>query len=463
MTFSSLLLWAAIATSFSPEEFRAGAFAVAITPPAGIPMAGYYSERGARGVHDDLFAKAIVLEQGQTRAALVALDLIAAPRDLVEDARAEIDRTCHVPGANVMISATHSHTGPIVDTKNRFGGQSELVKGYRASLPARIAEAVRQAESRLAPVTLSVAHGQESSIAFNRRYHMKDGSVGWNPGKGNPLILKPAGTIDPDVPVLYFETADKKPLATYVNYAVHLDNIGQPLISADMPATLSRCLADWKGPEMVTLFTAGCCGDVNHIDVHWKEAQSGFANPARMGMILAGEVLRTWPRLTPIDTSPLRIKGELVSLPLAKLKDGDIEKARATVTRMTGEPSKRPPFMELVQAFKVLDVAERNGKPHEVEVQVIALGKEVAWVSLPGEVFTELGLAIKQDSPFPNTVIAELANGLLGYIPSRRAYAQGNYEVVSARCAEGSGERLVDAAVKILKDLHAESAAIPRR
>ena len=427
-----------------------------ITPPPGIPMAGYYSERGARGIHDDLFAKAIVIERGDTRAALVALDLIAAPRNLVEDARSEIGRICHVPGANVMISATHSHTGPVVDTKNRFGGQSDLVKNYRASLPARIAEAVRQAEARLAPATLSVAHGRESSIAFNRRFHMKDGSVGWNPGKGNPLILKPAGTIDPDVPVLYFETADRKPVATYVNYAVHLDNIGQPLISADMPATLSHCLADWKGPEMVTLFTAGCCGDVNHIDVHWKEAQSGFANPARMGVILAGEVLRTWPRLSSIDASPLRIKSTIVSLPLADLKDGDVDKARATVTRLSDEPSKPPPFMELVHAFKVLDVAAQNGKPHEVEVQVIALGKEVAWVSLPGEVFTELGLAIKQDSPFPNTVIAELANGLLGYIPSRRAYAQGNYEVVSARCAEGSGERLVDAALKILKDLHAD-------
>ena len=312
-----------------------------------------------------------------------------------------------------MISATHSHTGPVVDTKSAFGGQSPLVKSYRASLPARIAEAVRQAESRLAPATLSVARGRETSIAFNRRFHMKDGTVGWNPGKGNPLILKPAGTIDPDVPVLFFETADKKPVATYVNFAVHLDNIGEPMISADMPATLSRCLADFKGPEMVTLFTAGCCGDVNHIDVHWKEAQRGFGNPARMGIIRAGEVLRMWPRLTSIDAAPLRVKTATVSLPLAELKDGDVEDARATSVRMSGEASKRPPFMEMVQRFKVLDVAA-NGKPHEVEVQVIALGKEVAWVSLPGEVFTELGLAIKQDSPFPCTIIAELANGLLG-------------------------------------------------
>ncbi len=252
-----------------------------------------------------------MIEQGGATAALVALDLIAAPRDLVEDARAAIDRTCRVRGTNVMISATHSHTGPVVDTKNAFGGQSNLVKSYRASLPAKIAEAVHQAEARLAAVTLSVARGQETSIAFNRRFHMKDGTVGWNPGKGNPLIIKPAGTIDPDVPVLFFETPDKKPVATYVNYAVHLDNIGAPLISADMPATLIRCLADFKGPDMVTLFTAGCCGDVNHIDVHWKEPQGGFGNPARMGVILAGEVLRTWPRLKPIETAPLHVKSAI--------------------------------------------------------------------------------------------------------------------------------------------------------
>ena len=111
----------------------------------------------------------------------------------------------------------------------------------------------------------------------------------------------------------------------------------------------------------------------------------------------------------------------------------------------------------------MLDVAARKGRPHEVEVQVVALGNEVAWVSLPGEIFTELGLAIKQDSPFPLTIIAELANGSIGYIPSRRAYAQGNYEVVSARCAEGSGERLVDAAVKLLRELQVESTHQPTR
>ena len=456
MRLINLLLCTSLATSVSAAELRVGAASVVITPPAGIPMAGYYSERGAKGVHDDLHAKAIVLEEGGAMAALVALDLITTPRELVEDARREIERATHVPAASVMISATHSHTGPVLDRNSPFGGRSELVARYRAELPAKIADAVGQAKTHMVPARLSAARGLESAIAFNRRYHMKDGTVGWNPGKRNPNIVKPAGTIDPDVPVVFFESLDREPLAAYVNYAVHLDNVGEPLISADMPATLSRCLADYKGPEMVTLFTAGCCGDINHIDVNWGEEQRGFANAARMGTILAAEVLRAWPRLRPVETAGLRVKTAVVSLPLPELGKDDVEKSRAIIARVEDPQSKRPGFLEMVWAFKVRDAAARQGRPHEVEVQVIALGNEVAWVSLPGEIFTELGLGIKQDSPFPYTIFAELANGSIGYIPSRRAYAQGNYEVVSARCAEGSGERLVDAAVKMLKEMHAE-------
>jgi hypothetical protein len=102
----------------------------------------------------------------------------------------------------------------------------------------------------------------------------------------------------------------------------------------------------------------------------------------------------------------------------------------------------------------VLDVEARQGKPTGVEVQVIALGRDLARASLPGEIFVELGLAIKQDSPFTHTIIAELANGSIGYIPTRRAYTQGNYEVICARCATGFGELLADAVITLLKELY---------
>ena len=153
-----------------------------------------------------------------------------------------------------------------------------------------------------------------------------------------------------------------------------------------------------------------------------------------------------------------------VPLPLAKISPEEIPKAQEVVDRHRANQGTNPPdFLEGVKAYQVLDVEARHGAPIEVEVQVIALGTDVAWVSLPGEIFVELGLAIKQDSPFRLTTITELANGAIGYIPTRRAYTQGNYEVVSARCAEGSGEMLVDAAIKLLKELYAENSAAGKR
>src|SRR5262249_2255805 len=339
-----------------------------------------------------------------------------------------------------------------------LGGTSDLALRYTAELPMKIAQAVKLAGERLAPARATIGHGHEGSIAFNRRYHMVDGTVGWNPGKLNPRIVKPAGPIDPDVPVVMFTSPAKKPLAVYVNYAVHLDNIGGLKISADLPYTLSKLIEDVLGPELVTVYTTGCCGDVNHVDVNWAEPQKGFENAARMGTILAAEVLRTTPRLKPVADGALRFKSEIVKLPLPHVTPEEVAKARDTVQRRgDGRSSNRVPFLEQVQAFKVLDVDARRGQPHEVEVQVVAIGRVIAWVSLPGEIFVELGLALKQASPFPHTIIAELANGSVGYIPARRAFAQGNYEVISTRCAEGSGELLVATAVRLLQELFADA------
>ena len=155
----------------------------------------------------------------------------------------------------------------------------------------------------------------------------------------------------------------------------------------------------------------------------------------------------------PLTNTAPRARSGIVRLPLPKITETDLERARATVNRLADRQTK---FLDKVDAFKVLDVAAREGKPWEVEVQVIALGQQVAIVGLPGEIFVELGLAIKKGSPFPVTVIAELANGSIGYIPNRSAYAEGNYEVVSARCAEGAGELLAECAVKLLHQLRTD-------
>ena len=433
---------------------RAGAAQVRITPPLGAPLAGYYYNRGADGVHDDLWAKAIVIEHDGTTAALVACDLIGIPRHLIDASRSAIERATGIPASRVMISATHAHTGPVLTSPgsryNLEGEMASIARSYAESLPGLIASSVQNAQAALRPARLSAAISREDSLSFNRRFFLNDGTVGWNPGKLNPKIVRPAGPIDPALPILYLESPDAHPIAAYVNFALHLDTVGGTQFSADYPYTLSTLLASVKGPEMITLFTIGTAGNINHIDVTSAAPQKGHGEAARIGTVLAADVLRAWPKLSPIDAGKLAVRSEIVRLPLAAFTPADLEKAKE-VSAKFGKPNAAP-FLDQVQAGKVMELAPRKGQPLEAEVQVISLGRDLAWVGLPGEIFAELGAAIKSTSPFRYTIIAELANGSIGYVPNREAWPQGNYEVVSARCAQGCGEMLVDAAQRLLTE-----------
>lgn len=457
MRKATLLLLAAALAGLA-GELRVGTAALKITPPLGAPMAGYYYNRGAEGVHDELYAKALVFEQDGARAALVACDLISMPGPIARRARKLIEQAAGIPPERVMISSTHAHTGPVLvaggSRYNLEGRMAELAREYAEALPARIAEAVKMAGGNLRAATGSAAVGREETLTFCRRFHMKDGKVAWNPGKRNPNILRPAGPIDPSVPVIYFETPQGEPVATYVNYALHLDTVGGLHYSADYPYTLATLLGKLKGPGMLTMFTIGCAGNLNHIDVKSAEPQKGHGEAARIGTVLAGEVLRASARLRPVTAGPLRGRSRMVNLPLPAVTAEDVQWA-ARITPKFGARDAAP-FMDLVRAFKIADVDARKGRPLEAEVQVISLGRDVAWVALPGEIFTELGMAIKKASPFPYTVVVELANDSLGYIPNRESYPEGAYEVESARCAAGSGEMLVEAALALLGELHGQ-------
>jgi hypothetical protein len=420
-------------------------------------MAGYYYNRAAEGVHDDLHAKAIVLDVDGSRAALVACDLASLPRTVVEEARRSIAKDPGIAPERVMISATHAHTGPVVlggwSRYNLEGTMAEIAQQYARDLPKKIAAAVVKANAALQPARAAAAVGHEDSISFNRRFFLNDGTVGWNPGKLNPKIVRPAGPIDPEAPVVAFRSQQGKDIAAYVNFALHLDTVGGLEYSADYPFTLSTALAAAKGRDLVTLFTIGCAGNVNHIDVTSKEPQKGHGEAARIGTLLAAAVLKAYRGMKEVDATHLDARSAVVTAPLAELPPGSLERSQEIAAKF-GKPNAAP-FLDFVQAFKVIDVAERKGVPFDAEVQVIRLGMDVAWVGLPGEIFVELGQAIKAGSPFRHTIVVELANGSLGYIPDRKAYPQGNYEVVSARVGAGSGELLVGKALALLGELFA--------
>jgi hypothetical protein len=202
---------------------------------------------------------------------------------------------------------------------------------------------------------------------------------------------------------------------------------------------------------MVTAFSQGCSGNINHINVKTNTPQSGHFEAERLGTVLAGEVIKTYARLSALDINKITVKSEMIDLPLAPISKDELPWAReiaAKYGKLDGAP-----FLDFVKAFKLLEIDSRNGKPIDAEIQVFTLGEKFAIVSLPGEVFTEIGQYIKSRSPYPYTIITELTNAALGYFPDRKAYIEGNYEVITSRVAPGSAEILAENALRMLNQL----------
>ncbi len=406
-------------------------------------MAGYYHFRACDGVIDDIHASALVLDDGAQRAALVTLDLIDAPRAIVEDVRRRVESAGLLRGEHVMISATHAHTGPVPGRLLRTPDAPELGSDsahgqYLAGLPEKIVASVC------------------TDTSFCRRFYLRDGSVGWNPGKLNPAVMLPCGPIDPEVQGIFFEPPHAEgdhvaALAVYANFSMHPDTVGGTKVSADYPGVIAKLLSGYHGKDSVVLYGNGASGNLNHLDVRWARRQSGIEEANRLGTLIAAAMLRADKDRRPVAEGPLRVKSLRVPLAVPAVSPEAAEMARLTVS---GKRQPAPGFMDLVRANRLLDLEPLHGEPIPAEVQVVTLGRDVAWVALPGEIFSELGLALKKRSPFARTVITTLANGSVGYVPDRRSYAEKAYEAESARVEPGSGEQLVEAAVQLLAELH---------
>jgi hypothetical protein len=426
-----------VATALGAVE--AGVATVDITPPKGAPLAGYYFNRAATGTHDTLQAKAIVLRDRDTRLVLVTCDLIAMPEGIVARAREAIQRDTGIRAANVMISATHTHTAPVVLSGfSRYVLEGEMLRiaqEYAEALPGLIARAVVEANRALQPAKLFAAMESEGTLAFNRRFHMRDGSVAWNPGKATTEIVRPAGPIDPAVAVLFIESAKGDALAVYVNYAIHSDTVGGTEFSADFSHVLETSLRAALGPRVTTLFTMGCAGNINHLDVAWKAPQKGHTEAARIGTVLAAAVLQALKKKEWIEEPALAAAS--MTLPVKTVAPG------------VRYPGMRSDFLQQVANARDEELRSYEKAERMAEVQYFWLSKKHTIAGLPGEIFVELGLRLRAGAAVKWLAIATQANGNVGYVPDRKAYEQGNYEVVSSRVRAGEGERLVEEVLRL--------------
>jgi hypothetical protein len=221
---------------------------------------------------------------------------------------------------------------------------------------------------------------------------------------------------------------------------------------------------------MISIFGTGCCGDINHVNP--RESERNKAD--FIGNSLGDSIQRQIPHLHRLGRTDLIVKSRTVQL---QLQDATKDEVAASIKILQAAQRKeKVEFLEHVTAYKKLMLDQlRHREPYAktdehitwglsrslagigeklpVEVTVMTLGSDVAIVCLPGEVFVELGLAIKQGSPFPTTLVFELSNCVETiYIPTRAAYAGGSYEVTNSATEPGSGEQLVETALTLLRE-----------
>jgi hypothetical protein len=430
-----------------------------ITPPVGYRMSGYFYERLSTGVLNPLRAKALVLSQGKEKFAWVFCDLVGVPKELTDQIRDEAAGATGIPREQIFIAATHTHTGPLYfgplrdyfheASTQRAGADPQEKSDYAASLRQKLVQAIQQASSSATPVEIHAGTAQQDGLSFNRRYVMRDGSVRTNPGKLNPDIARPAGPIDPQVGLLQFRRGGK-PAAGVAVFGLHCDTTGGTEFAADYPFFLHRELQKQFSDDYLSAFAAGTCGDVNHLDLSTDRPQKSFQESERIGATLAATVVKALSELPPVEQPSLAAVSKTVATPLQHYSEQEIHAARGKLPKVG---MRELPGLEQVAAVKIVGIGDYGTETRAMDVQAFRLSDTFALVALTGELFAELGLAIKQKSPFSTTLVVELANDYPGYIPTRRAFAEGGYEPTNSKVAPGGGELLVDAAIELLHSL----------
>lgn len=446
-----------------------------ITPPVGFPMAGYYHERLAEGTIDPLKAKALVFRQGETAGALVVCDLIGIATDLSREIKRRASAETGIPTSNIVIAATHSHTAPdyMKELWLYLGKEKQdaLRMAYIEKLIQQPVAAIAQANSQVGQFTLETGTAwQQTPVSFNRRFVMRDGSVQTWQALSNPNVVRAAGPIDPRIEVLAVRDLQEGTVhGVLSNFALHLDTVGGMRWSADYPHFIERTLRDNFGAGVISIFGTGCCGDINHVD----PAADQRNKADKIGQAIGDTIVQHFNGLSPLNSKRLQVLSQVVELPLQVVSQQEIERAIQLVAMVKAGGS--VDFFDHVTSYKhlVLDqflhkepFAETSkhitwglsrslagiGSTLPVEVTTMTLGNEVAIVCLPGEVFVELGLAIKQASPFRTTIVIELSNAVETiYVPHRAAYAGGSYEVTNSALQPGGGEMLVETALALLR------------
>lgn len=418
----------------------AGVACLDITPPLGTMIPGAFQDRFAEKVRDPLHVRSFVVEREGEGVAIVVCDLLGVKREYLDRAKERIAVETELSAERVLISCTHTHTGAATGDD-----------AYTAFLIDRIADAVRLAWQSRKPAQVGSGRALEDRVVFNRRYRMSDGSVRTNPGVGNPDVVAPMGPIDPEIGVLCLQGVDGETIGLLGNYALHYIGVPESTysISADYFGVFSTLIQRMRNASFVAALSNGACGDINNIDVlgDKRPVKDRFLHSERVAGLIAAGVLWVWNEMD--FAADLSIGAAMQEVVLArKSTPSEVDMARVREI----EDMERPTMAE--RAFVRRITKRMADVPDQVRtwVQALRIG-DLGIAAVPGELMVELGLDLKARSPFSQTMVIELANDSVGYLPTSRSYEEGGYEPEASVFAPGCGEQIVDVALGLLKQL----------
>ncbi len=436
-------------------SLQAGAAKAVITPHIGCWMDGNVREEGSKGVHDELYARALLLQDDDGEAmGIVALDLCGFYKPVADQIRAEVAESIGLPPERLLVAATHTHAGPAF-----LGILGEPGDEQMQALTARLAAgAVKMAHDNLRPAGLAWGSATAQAPVNNRRLRTQDGVTHMNwEGLDPAQVAEVLGPTDPEVLVVRIDDTEGNAIASLVNYALHPAILAGDnwLLSADWPGYALGLVERERGG--VGLLLNGATGNINHIDYRRPQQKRGFHEAHRLGTIIgAAALMGLLEAEDTTDQVSLGCASEAVTIPGRRFTEEQVQRARRLVASTAGPIKAQVDGVpEALFAAELLKLAERGDYHEDVEIQALRLG-DGALVAAPLELFVEYQLDLKARSPLPHTGFVGYANDYQGYVPTPEAFEQGGYEPTpsgwSKLCPE-AGQMAIDAGLRLLATL----------
>lgn len=392
--------------SQAQNTLSAGTARMNISPETPIPMSGYGSRTKAfEGIHDSIYARAIVFSDGEKKAVLISAELIGFSDAFCEKLSADIERQTGISKEYVLITAVHSHSGPLTKVYNQQKNQD--VDVYVEQLQGKLLQLVLKADGNLKPARIGTGKGT-CKMNINRRARDGEGNI--------QLGRNPYGACDHELGVLRIDDDQGRMRAVLVSWPCHGVVLGPRnlLISGDWPGATSTYIEDSLGKEVLAPVLVGASGDINplygpHID--YVDVSSYAYAPAAIAYDLGNEVIRVTEK---IQTRP----------------SGQIQAMRKQILL----PGKKP------------------GAEVEVRLSAIRIGTLV-FAGVNGEVFNQIGVKVRELSPFSQTFFITHCNGSCGYLVTDQAIAEGGYEVRVSRVLAGAESAITEGLTAMLHEI----------